>query len=107
MGTATPRKLREAIGAALRDAMSAAKVEQFCTGVGLAPPGPDDVAFTGKAAYVERRLGGKTQAELIQLAMQVLDECDGAESATRLADLLARGGSTGVAGEMKNLIFAA
>lgn len=30
MGTATPRKLREGIGRALREAMSAQKVEQFC-----------------------------------------------------------------------------
>ena len=108
MGTATSRKLREAIGQALREAMSARKVEQFCTGIGLAPPNPpDDVAMTSKAAYVERRLGGKTQPELVQLALQVLDECDGGEAAIKLADLLARGSGTGVAGEMKNLIFAA
>ena len=108
MGTATPRKLREAIGQALREAMSAPKVEQFCTGVGLAGPNPpDDVAMTSKAAYVERRLGGKTQAELVQLALQVLDECEGGEAAGRLADLLAHGSGMGVAGEMKNLIFAA
>lgn len=108
MGTSTPRKLREAIGQALREAMSAPKVEQFCTGIGLAPPNPpDDVAMTSKAAYVERRLGGKTQPELVQLALQVLDECDGGETAAKLADLVARGNGTGVAGEMKNLIFAA
>ncbi|GIF01572.1 hypothetical protein [Paractinoplanes rishiriensis] len=107
MGTATPRKLREAIGQALREAMSAPKVEQFCTGIGLAPPNPpDDVAMTSKAAYVERRLGGKTRPELVRLALQVLDECEeGKEAATKLADLLA--GGSGVAGEMKNLIFAA
>jgi very-short-patch-repair endonuclease len=107
MGTAAPRKLREAMGQALREAKSAPKVEQFCTGIGLAPPNPpDDVAMTSKAAYVERRLEGKTRPELVQIALQVLDECDeGQEAATKLADLLA--GGTGVAGEMKNLIFAA
>ncbi|GAA1589664.1 hypothetical protein GCM10009828_012910 [Actinoplanes couchii] len=107
MGRATPRKLRGAIGQALREAMSAPKVEQFCTGIGLAPPHPpDDVAMISKAAYVERRLGGKSEPELLQLALQVLDECEGGDAAARLADLVA-GGGTGVAGEMKNLIFAA
>ncbi|BEL01835.1 hypothetical protein Q0Z83_000260 [Actinoplanes sichuanensis] len=108
MGTATPRKLRQAIGQALRDAMSAPKVEQFCTGIGLAPPNPpDDVANLSKAAYVERRIAGKTQPELIQLALQVLDECEETESAAKLADLVARGHGSGITGEMKNLIFAA
>lgn len=52
-------------------------------------------------------LGRKTQLELVQLALQVLDECEGGEAATKLADLVAQGGGAGVAGEMKNLIFAA
>jgi hypothetical protein len=108
MGTVTPRKLREATGEALREAMSATEVEQFCTGIGLAPPHPpDDVAFTSNRAYVVRRLGGKTHPELVQIALQVLDECDNGSAATELADLLALASGAGVAGEMKNLIFAA
>lgn len=108
MGTVTPRKLREATGEALREAMTAREVEQFCTGIGLAPPDPpDDVASTSKRAYVVRRLGGKTPPELVQIALQVLDECDDGPAAAELAGLLAGAGGTGVAGEMKNLIFAA
>jgi hypothetical protein len=37
----------------------------------------------------------------------VLDECDGGAAATELAELLARAAGAGVAGEVKNLIFAA
>ncbi|PSK67807.1 hypothetical protein B0E53_00278 [Micromonospora sp. MH33] len=88
--------------------MTAREVEQFCTGIGLAPPDPpDDVASTSKRAYVVRCLGGKTQPELVQIALQVLDECDDGPAAAELAGLLAGAGGTGVAGEMKNLIFAA
>ncbi len=101
--------LREGIGAALRDAMSATAVEDFCTGIGLAPPEPpEDIAFTSKRAYVVRRLAGKTQVELVEIALRVLDECDGAgTAATELADLVGRLGGGGVPGELKNLIFAA
>ena len=60
MATVTARKLREATGEALREAMSAKEVEQFCLGIGLAPPGPpNDVASISKRAYVVRRLTGK------------------------------------------------
>jgi hypothetical protein len=107
--TVTLRMLREGIGAALRDAMSATAVEDFCTGIGLAPPEPpEDIAFTSKRAYVVRRLAGKTQVELVEIALRVLDECDGAgTAATELADLVGRLGGGGVPGELKNLIFAA
>jgi|HigsolmetaAR206D_1030411.scaffolds.fasta_scaffold00179_23 hypothetical protein len=108
MGTVTPRKLREATGEALREAMSAREVEQFCTGIGLAPPDPpEDVASTSKRAYVVRRLGGKTQPELVQIALQVLDECEGGPAAFELAGLVTRASGAGVDGEIKNLIFAA
>jgi very-short-patch-repair endonuclease len=108
MGTVTPRKLREATGEALREAMSAAEVEQFCTGIGLAPPNPpDDVAFNSKRAYVLPRLGGKSQPDLVQIALRVLEECDDGPAAIELTSLVARADGAGVAGEMKNLIFAA
>ena len=101
--------LREAIGVALREAMNSDAVEEFCTGIGLAPPQPpDDIAFTSKRAYVVRRLGGKTQPELVEIALSVLEECDsGAAGASELAELVGRLGASGVPGEMKNLIFAA
>lgn len=110
MATVTLGKLRNAMGAALREAMSPSIVEQFCTGIGLAPPNPekDDIAFRSKRMYVVRRLMGKELPELLQIALRVLDECDGGEAVDELARLVAhaRGGG-GVAGEMKNLIFAA
>src|SRR4051812_40116435 len=100
MGTVTPRKLREATGEALREAMGAKEVEQFCTGVGLLPPDPaEDRASVSKRAYVVRRLVGKTQPELVQIALRVLDECDGGPAADKLADLVAQACGAGVAGE--------
>jgi hypothetical protein len=106
--TVTLRMLREAIGVALRDAMSSDAVEEFCTGLGLAPPQhPEDIAFISKRAYVVRRLGGKTQPELVEVALRVLDECDGDSASARdLAELVGGLGASGVPGEMKNLIFA-
>jgi hypothetical protein len=104
----TLRKLREATGEALRDAMTSPAVEQFCTGIGLAPPNPpDDIASTSKRAYVVRRLAGKDMQELIRIALQVLDECDGGPAADELAHLVAEARGGGVAGKLKNLIFAA
>ncbi|BCJ61541.1 hypothetical protein [Micromonospora endophytica] len=108
MQTVTPGKLREAIGVALRDGMSSPEVERFCTGIGLAPPDPeqDDRAERSKRAYVVRRLAGKRLPELLRIATQVLDECKGGETADNLARLVAHADGGGVAGEMKNLLFA-
>lgn len=107
--TVTLRMLREGIGEALRDAMSASSVEEFCTSIGLASPNPpEDIAFSSKRAYVVRRLTGKAEAELLRIALLVLDECDPAvQSAADLAHLVAQLNATGVPGELKNLIFAA
>lgn len=109
MAAVTLRKLRDAMGEALRQAMSPSAVEQFCIGIGLAPPNPaeDDIAFRSKRMYVVRRLAGKDLPELLRLALQVLDECDGGEAADELARLVAQARGGGVAGEMKNVIFAA
>jgi hypothetical protein len=107
--TVNLRKLREAIGMALRDAMSASVIEKFCTGIGLAPPDPEqgDIAFTSKRAFVVRRLAGKELPDLLQVASQVLDECNGGDAADELARFVAQARGAGVAGNMKNLIFAA
>lgn len=109
MQTVTPGMLREAMGNALRDAMSSPDVERFCTGIGLAGPNPeqDDVASRSKRAYLVRRLAGKGLPELVRIATQVLDECKGDASADELARLVAQADGGGVAGEMKNLLFAA
>ena len=109
MATVTSRTLRHAIGEALRQSMSPSEVEQFCIGIGLAPPNPaeNDIAWNSKRMYVVRRLAGKELPELLRLAPRVLDECDGGEAADDLARLVAQASGGGVAGEMKNLIFAA
>ena len=109
METVTSGKLREAIGEALRDALSSSNVERFCTGIGLEAPNPelDDIAFRSRRAYVVRRLMGKDLPELVRIASQVLDECSGGETADTLAQLVAQAQGGGVAGEMKNLLFAA
>jgi hypothetical protein len=45
----TLRMLREGIGTALRDALNADAVEEFCAGIGLAPPEPpNDVAYSSR-----------------------------------------------------------
>jgi hypothetical protein len=86
MRTVTPRKPRNATGEALRKAMSAREIEQFCTGIGLAPPDPkEDAASTSKRAYVVRRPGGQTQPKPVQTAPQVLDECEGRGHLSRCA----------------------
>ena len=109
MRTVTLRVLREAIGVALRDALSSDAVEEFCTGIGLAPPEPpDDIAFHSKRAYVVRRLTGKPRDELVKVALQVLEECDpNLAAAHELTQLVSGLGAAGVPGELKNLIFAA
>lgn len=89
--------------------MNSDAVEDFCTSIGLSPPQPpDDIAFSSKRAYVVRRLEGKTQAELIDIAQLTLEECDDRLAGVgELAELMSRLSATGVPGEMKNLIFAA
>jgi very-short-patch-repair endonuclease len=104
MATVTARVLREAIGEALRDRMNSDVVEEVCVELGLEPPNPPyDVAFNSKRAYVVRRLAGKSPAELITLAIRVDEEHDAPE----LRELVSRVAPVGVAGQLKNLIFAA
>ncbi|MEU4243146.1 hypothetical protein [Actinoplanes sp. NPDC026619] len=115
MQMVTVRKLREAMGEALRHAMSSPEVEQFCTGIGLAPSNPeqDDIAIHSKRKYVVRRLIGKELPELLRIAEHVLNECageeaaDGGKAAGELASLVAQARGGGVAGDFKQLIFAA
>ena len=103
----TTKMMRDAIAKALWAAMSASALERFCTTIGLAPPAAGDEAYASKRSYVIRRLIGMGRPELVKIGRRVLDECDsGSDSAQALAALLGGLGG-GVAGEMKNLIFAA
>ncbi|MDX3131413.1 hypothetical protein PV367_16880 [Streptomyces europaeiscabiei] len=104
MPTVTVRVLREAIGVFFRDRFNADAVEEVCVEMGLRPPDPPhDVAFTSKRAYVVSRLQGMHLLELVTFAMRVDEEHD----APDLRELIAQVGPTGVAGQPKNLIFAA
>jgi hypothetical protein len=104
MSVVTTRVLREAIGAFFRDAFNADTVEEICTEMGLEPPAPpDDIAFSSKRAYVVRRLQGKPLVDLVTLAVRLDEEHDVPE----LRQLIAQVGPVGVAGQPKNLIFAA
>src|SRR2546423_3831577 len=104
LSTVAPRVLREAIGVFLRDRLKSDDVEEFCVEIGLAPPdSPEATAFTSRRAYVGRRLGGKSVAELVDIAVRVDEELDAPE----LRELIAKIGSAGVPGLPKNLIFAA
>ncbi|MFF1873006.1 hypothetical protein [Kitasatospora herbaricolor] len=103
MPTVTARVLREAIGVFFRDTFNANTVEEVCTELGLEPPAPDETAFSSKRAYVVRRLQDKHLADLVTLAVQLDEEHDSPE----LRALIAQVGPVGVAGQPKNLIFAA
>ncbi|TQF04397.1 hypothetical protein E6W39_21950 [Kitasatospora acidiphila] len=104
MPTITVRVLREAIGVFFRDRFNSDAVEEICVEMGLRPPEPpDDVAFKSKRAYVVERLQGQQLADLVTFAMRVDEEHDAPE----LRELIAQVGPVGVAGQPKNLIFAA
>ncbi|MEU7383208.1 hypothetical protein AB0A91_25055 [Streptomyces sp. NPDC042207] len=104
MPTVTARVLREAIGIFFKESFNASAVEEICVEMGLRPPEPpDDVAFYSKRAYVVARLQGMQLSELATFAIRLDEEHDAPE----LRELIAQVGPTGVAGQPKNLIFAA
>ncbi|MFL6052751.1 MAG: hypothetical protein ACJ72W_07535 [Actinoallomurus sp.] len=110
MPTVTPRKLREAIATTLRDHMTRAQLEAFCQedlDLDLAdlPDGitREDLDGFSKFYFVQTILERKGLAELLDLANRVDDELD----VPALRELTAQAGLVGVAGELKNLIFAA
>lgn len=100
----TVRVLREAIGVFFRDSFKADTVEEICVEMGLRPANPpDDMAYFSKRAYVVARLQGMSLADLVTFAMEVDEQHDAPE----LRDLIAQLEPVGVAGQPKNLIFAA
>lgn len=98
----SPRRLRNAIAENLRDGMTRQKIEDFFEDLGLGP-WPGEWADYTKAVFVSAILANHTLAELADVARRVADEIN----APDLVALVERLGPTGVAGDLKNLIFAA
>lgn len=102
--TVTPMKLRSAIAETLWDCVKAQHLEAACDALGMAPaPEGSAEPFNSKRSYVQGRLQGTSLTDLTDLAHRVAAEYD-AEHLQPLLDAL---GVHGVAGELKNLIFAA
>ncbi|MEU7802580.1 hypothetical protein AB0B10_25305 [Micromonospora arborensis] len=105
MSGLSPRKLRGAIAGAMRDGMTRTTIEAFChEDLKLPVPQPAGVWDQHtKFNYVDVLLKDKSLAELAAIAVQVTDEIP----AVDLLELARQVGAGGVAGELKNLIFAA
>jgi hypothetical protein len=96
-----PGPMREAIANSIAREVKSYNVAAFCERLGLAPQGPDEDPHRSKAMYVLARLQERKLPELLELARAVLAEWDD----DHLQALVDRTGVTGVAGELKNLIF--
>ena len=102
--TVRKQALRAAITEAIAENVKAYDVESVCVQLlGLDPAGPGEDPFHSKRVYVRSRLLNKSIAELEAMALAVIDEYGD----DALEQLVAQLGMTGVAGEMKNVIFAA
>jgi len=99
----TPLVLRDAIAGALWEYVKAQDLAEVCVFLGLEPQGEYENPFSSKRSYVRARLLNKSTDELADLARKVVAQF-GAEE---LAAVLERMGAHGVAGDLKNLIFAA
>jgi very-short-patch-repair endonuclease len=98
----TARTLRSAIADVL-EKISAYELADECVKLGLdASAGDADDPWRSKWKYVERRLRHKDLPELVALAHQV----DSIFDSPALRDIIGRVGLGGVAGELKNIIFA-
>ncbi|MEV7046190.1 hypothetical protein [Amycolatopsis sp. NPDC051061] len=102
MQVVTDRRLRNAIAEHLRDGMTRRKIEDFFEDLGLAPWPNEWVAYT-KVDFASSVLENQTLVELADVARRVADEIEAPE----LLALVDRLGPHGVAGDLKNLIFAA
>lgn len=102
--TVTPMRLRSAIAETLWDCVKAHHLEVACDALGMAPAREGSAEpFNSKRSYVQGRLQGMSLTALTDLAYRVAAEYD-PEHLQPLLDAL---GVHGVAGELKNLIFAA
>jgi very-short-patch-repair endonuclease len=97
--------LRDAIAEALAVRKSY-ELPGICKRYGMATEADDDAeaaAFSSKRLFVKKLIGDWTLPQLVALATKVLDDFDDPD----LQALLNRIGANGVAGDFKNLIFAA
>lgn len=102
----TPMKLQDSIAEVIWRELSATRVAEYCEGLGLGEPFDDyDDPMSSKRAYVRAHTKGLGVAELVAVAESVLADFDDAE--LRSLVLAARQQHAGVAGPVKNLIFAA
>lgn len=97
-----PGAVRDAIAESVAANLRSYDVAAFCERIGLAPQGPNEDPFRSKRLYVNARLQAIDLAGLMPIARAVLAEWDDEV----LQELVDRAGITGVAGELKNLIFA-
>lgn len=99
---ATVKTVRSAIAEAISGA-KAYEVAAECVRYGLEPAGEGEDPWAGKYRYVEGKLKGLTLEELTALGHKVCVDYPSDE----LEHLLTLAGAGGVAGQLKNLIFAA
>ncbi|MEW1823538.1 hypothetical protein AB0323_22470 [Arthrobacter sp. NPDC080031] len=95
------KTLRSAIAEAISEA-KAYEVAAECVRYGLQPAEEGEDPWAGKYRYVEAKLKRLTLEELTVLGHKVFVDYPSEE----LEHLLALAGAGGVAGELKNLIFA-
>lgn len=94
------------VRAAVADALTGAKayeVADECVRFGMAPPEEDENPWNSKFRYVEQKLRGYSLEQLVALGNRVNEDYP----TPALEHLLSLAGASGVAGELKNLIFAA
>jgi len=99
----TPLVLRDGIAEALWAHVRAQDLAEVCVYLGLEPQGEYENPFDSKRGYVRGRLLTKSLDELTELARKVVAQFGDED----LAKVLERLGVYGVAGDLKNLIFAA
>ena len=105
----TALEIRDEIAYAIRDCLKAYDVEGFCDALDLPPiSSPDVKAFASKATYAKDRLKIFDKNALVKLARQVYDSLE-YEPLEELLNRIDAESNTpnGVAGNPKNLIFAA
>jgi hypothetical protein len=102
----TAMKLQDAIAEVLWAGLSAYQLADYCEGLGLGPQeGPSDDPMASKRAYVRHHTRSKSVAELVEVARRVLTDFDDVNLRALVHAAESTGG--GVAGDVKNLIFAA
>lgn len=103
----SPRQLRDAIAEAVWRHFKSYEVEELCVGLGLdQSTGEWDDPHKSKRTYVLRRIARKNTGELLALARKILAKTGDSELC-RVIAVFDAAGDAGVAGPVKNIIFAA